>query len=120
MATFEAAPPGAMFHFRVLGGSMARVDRDATAFAHRDARFMVMALAVFGEDGSEAEARWVDAIHEVVRPLAKGAYSNFLADEGRERIAEAFPARTYERLVDVKRTYDPYNLFRRNQNILPD
>lgn len=120
MATFEAAPPGAMFQFRVLGGAMARVHRDATAFAHRHARFMVMALAVFGEGGIEAEARWVDAINDAVRPLATGAYSNFLAEEGRERITEAYPARTYERLVDVKRTYDPGNLFRRNQNIRPD
>jgi FAD/FMN-containing dehydrogenase len=46
-------------------------------------------------------------------------YSNFLGDEGDARIREAYPAGTYERLVDVKRRYDPTNLFHRNQNIRP-
>lgn len=119
VAAFESAPPGAMFHFRVLGGAVARVDPDATAFAHRDARFMAMAMAVFGDEAPTAELAWVDAMHAALRPRALGVYSNFLADEGPERVAEAYPPATYERLAAVKRTYDPGNLFRRNQNIQP-
>ena len=52
-------------------------------------------------------------------PKARGVYSNFLANEGEARIREAYPAATYERLADIKRRYDPSNLFRMNQNIRP-
>jgi FAD/FMN-containing dehydrogenase len=48
-----------------------------------------------------------------------GAYVNFLGDEGPERVRQAYPGPTWDRLVEVKRRYDPDNLFRRNQNIPP-
>jgi hypothetical protein len=48
-----------------------------------------------------------------------GAYVNFLADEGPERVRAAYPGRTWERLAQVKATYDPGNLFRLNQNVPP-
>ena len=50
---------------------------------------------------------------------APGVYVNFLSDEGPERVREAYPGATWDRLVEVKRRYDPDNLFRRNQNIPP-
>ena len=52
-------------------------------------------------------------------PSDPAAYVNFLADEGPERVRAAYPGATWERLVDVKRRYDPANLFRVNQNIAP-
>jgi len=52
-------------------------------------------------------------------PGATGVYSNFLEDEGEARIHEAYPGATYERLAEVKRHYDPDNVFRSNYNIAP-
>ena len=52
-------------------------------------------------------------------PRDAGVYSNFLEDDGEERIRAAYPAGTYERLADIKRRYDPSNVFRMNQNIRP-
>jgi FAD/FMN-containing dehydrogenase len=48
-----------------------------------------------------------------------GVYVNFLGDEGEERVREAYPGATWDSLVDVKRRYDPTNLFRLNQNVPP-
>jgi FAD/FMN-containing dehydrogenase len=117
-----AAPssPFAMTQIRILGGAMARVPAGATAFAHREAPVMVLIITPF-EDPSEAaiHAAWTSEFFEALRPGARGVYSNFLEAEGEERIHEAYPDLTYRRLADVKRRYDPTNLFHRNQNIAP-
>ena len=49
----------------------------------------------------------------------KGAYVNFVADEGEERVRAAYPGATWDRLREIKRRYDPDNVFRRNQNVPP-
>ena len=103
---------------RVLGGAMADVAGGDTAFAHRGATVMVAIHAMYEGDGGPSTA-WADAFYAALAPKATGVYSNFLGDEGEARIRAAYPAATYERLVDVKRRYDPTNLFRRNQNIRP-
>lgn len=105
---------------RVLGGAMARVPIDATAFTHRDRRFMVNVAAVFErpEERSHYEA-WVDEFATTLRRGHDAAYAGFLGDEGEERIREAYPGPTWDRLASVKARYDPGNLFRRNQNISP-
>ncbi len=117
-----AAPssPMAMVQLRILGGAMARVPADATAFAHRDAPVMVVLLTLF-EDVAETavHAAWTQAFYEELAPRSTGVYVNFLEDEGEQRIREAYPAATYRRLAEVKRRYDPDNLFRLNQNIVP-
>ena len=117
-----AAPssPVAMTQIRILGGALARVPTDATAFAHRDAKVMVVIITPF-EDLAEApvHAAWTHGFFEALRPRATGVYSNFLEVEGEDRIHEAYPQATYRRLADVKRRYDPTNLFRLNQNIAP-
>jgi FAD/FMN-containing dehydrogenase len=100
---------------------MARVDGRATAFAHRTARYLVAVLAAWmdpAEDGTPHHA-WVDALFGAIRHEGCGVYVNFLADEGAARIKEAYPAATYARLAAIKKEYDPGNLFRFNQNILP-
>ncbi len=120
--SFTSAPssPMAMTQIRVLGGAMGRVPSDATAFAHRDATVMVAMITPF-EDVAERPVHeaWLTAYFEALRPGATGVYSNFLEDEGDARIREAYPTETYRRLVEVKRRYDPTNLFRLNQNIRP-
>jgi FAD/FMN-containing dehydrogenase len=81
---------------------------------------MVLIITPY-EDPSEApiHAAWTTAFFEALRPGDRGVSSNFLETEGEERIREAYPDLTYRRLADVKRRYDPTNLFRRNQNIAP-
>ncbi|HET9558435.1 MAG TPA: FAD-binding oxidoreductase, partial [Actinomycetota bacterium] len=105
---------------RVLGGAMARVPAEATAFAHRHSRIMVN-LAAFYEGPADQARRqaWVDDFAAALQQGDGGAYVNFLSDERSERVRQAYPGATWDRLVEVKRRYDPDNLFRRNHNIPP-
>ncbi|HJQ72737.1 MAG TPA: FAD-binding oxidoreductase, partial [Actinomycetota bacterium] len=104
--------------FRALGGAMARVPADATAFAHRSSKIMVNVAALFEnvEDRPKYEG-WVQDFADVLRQEDMGAYVNFLEDEGPERVRAAYPGATWDRLREIKRRYDPTNLFRLNQNI---
>jgi FAD/FMN-containing dehydrogenase len=105
---------------RVLGGAVARVPADATAYAHRTSRIMVN-VAVFydGADDLPRRRSWVEDLVADLQQDDTGAYVNFVADEGPERVRAAYPGATWDRLAAVKATYDPGNLFRRNQNIPP-
>ena len=116
----QPSSSAAMTQIRILGGQMARVPSHATAFAYRDAKVMVVLITPF-EDPAEApvHAAWTHEFYEALRPRSTGAYANFLEDEGEHRVREAYPAPTYRRLAEIKRRYDPTNLFRLNQNIAP-
>jgi hypothetical protein len=105
---------------RVLGGAMARVPAEATAFAHRSSRIMVN-VAAFYEGTQERPAReaWVSRFAAALRQGEGGAYVGFLGEEGEERVREAYPESTWDRLAEIKRRYDSTNLFRLNQNIPP-
>jgi len=105
---------------RVLGGAMARVAADATAFAHRSSKIMVN-LAAFYEGPEDRLIReaWVADFETALRQEDAGAYVNFLGDEGGARVRDAYPGPTWDRLAAIKARYDPDNLFRRNQNIPP-
>ena len=118
--TAKQSSPAAMTQIRILGGAMSRVPAGATAFAHRDAGVMVVLMTPF-RDMAEAPIHqaFTEAYFEALRPAATGVYANFLEDEGEARVQEAYPELTYRRLAQVKRTYDPANLFRLNQNIRP-
>jgi FAD/FMN-containing dehydrogenase len=105
---------------RVLGGAVARVPAAATAFAHRQRRLMVNVAAVYASPEEDAVHRaWAEDAAAELRQGDDGAYVNFLGDEGAERVHAAYPGGTWDRLVDVKRRYDPDNLFRLNQNVPP-
>ena len=105
---------------RALGGAMARVPEDATAFAHRKSRIMVNVAAFYdGPDDRPRREAWVAEFANALRQSDKGAYVGFLADEGPERVGAAYPGATWDRLAAVKATYDPTNLFRLNQNVPP-
>ncbi len=105
---------------RVLGGAMARVPADATAFAHRQSRIMVNVAALYDEPSQKAtHEAWVTDFAAELRQGDGGAYVNFLGDEGAARIRAAYPDATWDRLVRIKQRYDPTNLFRLNQNIQP-
>ena len=105
---------------RVLGGAMARVPVEATAFAHRKSRIMVN-LAAFYNSPQERVRReaWVSDFAAALHQGNTGAYVNFLDDEGEERVRDAYPGSTWERLMAIKARYDPANLFRLNHNIPP-
>jgi FAD/FMN-containing dehydrogenase len=105
---------------RVLGGQMARVPATATAFAHRGSRIMVNIATFYeGPDDLDRRTAWAEGLLAALRQEDRGAYVNFLADEGEERLREAYPGGTWDRLTEVKGRYDPTNLFRLNQNVPP-
>lgn len=109
-----------LVQLRVLGGAMARVPSDATAFAHRSARIMAVAVATTSDPAQRPlNEAWAIRMHQLVAPRSTGAYANLLHREGPERVREAYPGSTWDRLVALKRRWDPTNLFRHNQNIVP-
>ena len=105
---------------RVLGGAMARVPVEATAFAHRRSRIMVNCAALYERaDQAAVYEPWVEGFAAALKQSDAGAYVNFLSDEGPARVRAAYPGPTWDRLAAIKRRYDPTNLFRLNQNIPP-
>ena len=117
----ESSAMLAACEIRVLGGAMARVPTDATAFAHRHSRVMINVAALYDPSTSERSehAAWVGGLSAELDDGDPGAYAGLLADEGEERVRAAYPGATWERLAAVKATYDPDNVFRLNQNIPP-
>jgi FAD/FMN-containing dehydrogenase len=103
---------------RVLGGAMARVPADATAYAHRTAKIMLNTAALYGPPEEEPiHEEWVEKFAAALKQGDDGAYVNFLSNQGDVRAA--YPGRTWDRLRAIKRQYDPTNLFRLNHNIPP-
>jgi len=112
--------PMRMAQFRVLGGAAARIPADATAYAHRDAAMLVAFLAMDGS--AEAAARhdvWTESCVAMLGGAQRGTYVNFLGEQGSDMISRSYAGATWQRLREIKRRYDPTNLFRLNQNIPP-
>jgi FAD/FMN-containing dehydrogenase len=105
---------------RVLGGALARVPNDTTAFAHRDGGLFVNVATMY-MDAAEADTHdaWVDGLSDALGRDGAGGYVGFLGDEDHATIRSAYPGATWERLRQIKRHYDPDNLFRLNHNIPP-
>jgi FAD binding domain/Berberine and berberine like len=103
---------------RVLGGAMARVPAEATAFAHRRSAIMAT-VASFYDGAADKPVRqaWVDEFAGVLQQSDDGAYVGFLTDADPGRVRQAYPGSTWDRLVQVKARYDPTNLFHHNHNI---
>ncbi|MCC6315462.1 MAG: FAD-binding oxidoreductase, partial [Thermomicrobiales bacterium] len=99
------------FQIRAVGGAVADVAPDATAYANRAANFQIGA---FG-----ASRRRLDPLWDELRDHFSGLYLSFETDRGIERLHDAFPPRTLARLRDLKARYDPDNVFRDNFNIAP-
>jgi FAD/FMN-containing dehydrogenase len=106
------------FQLRVLGGAMARVPIDATAFAHRAAPILAIAVSFYeGADDYPLRHKWVHDSAAAIDQGVPGAYVNFVREP--ERVRDAYPSPTWERLREIKRRYDPANLFRLNHNVPP-
>ena len=110
----------AVTQIRVLGGAMARVPAEATAFAHRGRRIMMNVAAMYGHpDEVAVHEDWAMGLAAALCPGEGGVYVNFLGDEGEARVRGAYPGATWDRLAAIKARYDPTNLFHLNQNIPP-
>ncbi len=105
---------------RVLGGAVARIPNDATAFAHRE-RSLFVNIAAMYVDGAEKTTHdaWVKGIADTLGNDGAGGYVGFLGDEDESTIRAAYPGQTWHRLRELKARYDPDNLFRLNHNIPP-
>ncbi len=104
-----------------MGGAVARVGENDTAFNGRTAGFTfnINGNTVTSE-GFEEERAWARGFWSALAPHHTSVYVNFLMEEGEERIREAYGVEKYDRLKALKRAYDPSNFFRLNQNIKPD
>jgi FAD/FMN-containing dehydrogenase len=103
---------------RVLGGAMARVPDGATAFGHRGAKMMLNIAAMYANPDEAPEHKaWVSSLATALSDGTSASYVGFLGDAGDQGVRRAYPPATLERLADVKRRYDPDNLFRRNLNV---
>jgi FAD/FMN-containing dehydrogenase len=102
------------------GGAAARVGEDETALGGRGAGYTFnITAATETAEGFEEEREWVRNFWSALEPYHTGAYVNFLMEEGEERVRQAYGAKKYGRLEELKRRYDPDNLFRLNQNVRP-
>jgi FAD/FMN-containing dehydrogenase len=109
----------ALFH---LKGAVSRVPEGRTAFGNRQASHAITLDGVWrpGEDFGDRETAWARSFFAALARFREGVYVNFLGgDEASDRVREAYGDSVYGRLVDVKTTYDPDNVFHHNQNIRP-
>lgn len=113
--------PLTQFHINHMGGAVARVPEDETAVSHRAAPYLMNIVSVWApSEEAERHISWTRGFWEAMRRFsAGGAYVNYLNDEGENRTREAYSPRNWERLVELKREWDPENLFRWNQNVPP-
>jgi hypothetical protein len=104
-----------------LGGAVARVDEDASAYPNRAAAHDINIVAAWeADDPDPARHRgWVLRLWSALQPSACGVYVNFLSDEPAGSVEAAYGKAKYRRLVLLKRRFDPDNFFRRNHNIPP-
>ncbi|NIK54364.1 FAD-binding oxidoreductase [Kribbella shirazensis] len=114
--TSQGAPVIAV---RSVGGAVARVADDATAYAHRQAELMFATTTIGPPPMIEATRPARQQLWDKLSPLVSGAYANFLSDAADADVASVYPPATYARLAAVKREYDPANLFTGNHNVKP-
>ncbi len=103
-----------------MEGAPSRVPIEETAFSHRKTPF-VLNIHTRWQDAADDDRciAWARDFHAATQAFAQGVYVNFLSEEGDERVKEAYTESVWDRLVKVKRQYDPDNFFRMNQNIKP-
>jgi len=103
-----------------VGGVSGRVAVDATAFPQRSSHFVMNVHARWREPGmDQACIDWARGLYEATKPHAAGtAYINFMPEDEGDRVEAAYGG-NYQRLTEIKRRYDPLNLFRMNQNVKP-
>ncbi|MFD1718701.1 FAD-binding oxidoreductase [Georgenia deserti] len=118
-AVTAAETPMAVVNLRPMGGAVARVPSEATAFAHRSRGVMTTVAALYPDPALSPVAQAWAATTGSELGLAGAGYVNFMAGATTEDVAAAYPGETLARLREVKRAYDPDNVFRSNLNISP-
>lgn len=121
MDIYPAAPsPRSLFVFQQVGGAIARMPAEQSAYANRDAALDAFPVSIWSDPAEdEPNVAWAATAYEAMRPFGmNGVYVNNLGDEGEDRVRAAYGA-NYPRLVALKRKFDPTNLFRANQNVRP-
>ncbi|MEA2674520.1 MAG: hypothetical protein QOI92_1712 [Chloroflexota bacterium] len=113
--------PSSEIHIHHLGGALARVPADATAFGQRGAPYLLNVVARWTDPSTDdAQIAWARDLYAAAEPFSTGGtYVNFLS-AGDDRVAAAYGPDNYERLARLKETWDPTNVFRLNQNIRPE
>jgi FAD/FMN-containing dehydrogenase len=104
---------------RSLGGAFGRVPTNATAFAHRHAEAMIVALLMLPDSATDPEIEQALVPWHAVATHGAGAYINFQGSATASDLVAAYPPATYARLAAVKGAYDPHNRFALNHNIEP-
>jgi FAD/FMN-containing dehydrogenase len=116
----EPGAPEAIVQLRVLGGELARVPADATAFGWRDRPALLWLVTPYKElDRAAANEAWTAAFRAELPANGAATYVNFMGAEDADAVSGAYPAPAYARLRELKRRYDPDNVFRANHNIRP-
>lgn len=113
--------PLSQMHLYPISGAASRVGKDETPWAYRDAKYagVIVGVSPSPED-SDKITNWCKDYWEALHPYSSGgAYSNFMMDEGQERVKASYK-HNYDRLTKIKAKYDPTNFFRVNQNIKPN
>jgi len=107
-------------HLYPISGAASRVGAEETPWAYRDANYAGVYVGVDPDPKNATKITdWCKSYYNALHPYsAGGAYTNFMMDEGQDRIKASYK-HNYDRLVQIKRSYDPENLFRVNQNIKP-
>ena len=110
----------ATMHLYPINGAAGRVASEETAFAYRGATFAPVIVAAWHDPAEDQERiKWVRDYYQAIAPHSEpGGYINFMSDDDQGRVPDNYRG-NYKRLVDVKRAYDPGNLFHHNQNIKP-
>ena len=116
-----ATSPRSEIHLHHFGGAVARVPEGETAYAERQAPYIMNILGMSSEsEGFEEHVDWATRLYGDVEPsLTGGAYINFLSAEGEQRVQAAYGPERFARLQALKDQFDPGNLFHLNQNIPP-
>jgi FAD/FMN-containing dehydrogenase len=119
---FERAPSDrCILAIEEFHGAVTRVPPEATAYPHREPGFNLLLISQWTDPAAtEAGIAWARQTFDALAPhMADRSYTNYLTADDHDRVRQAFGL-NYERLVEVKRQYDPENRFRGNQNIAPD
>ncbi len=108
-----------VLQLRSVGGAMNRIDPMSTAFAHRSAEVLMISAAFVPKDATEEQSAAALSVWNALHGYTKGAYVNFFSGAGEREVSAVYPAATMRRLKEIKKSYDPDNIFSRNVNIRP-